>query len=678
MNTGAFGEGFPYTNFHDLNTDWLIKIAKDFLDQYTHIQEIIEEGEEGISNLTQEELQALEEKKDELEQALQEWYNEHSEDIDNELATAIADFSTASANRAREAIESIPSDYTALYNMVVSCNLHFGKPYNGHLAIYKPQNSIAIIGTSPVLIMENGTAFNTQLTVNQAYPLDPDGRTLEGLLYCTIVFDKANRCFKLLRDYTGSYDNYIIIGYWDHENLYGNLGMVLVDNKVENDEIEFALRNIDFPDLESLETQVDTISTNLDNEVDNRTREDQLLNQRISNLVINSGSGDAEIVDARTGYDGTIYPTLEDRLNAEEGNTLKRVGNILTVGNNKMYPSINSALTDAQNGDVIILDRGVYEEYISNRDKAVAIVGVSKEECIIQYPNTEYGRPPIEMGMGILKNLTIHAYNNGDSPTTEYGRSYCVHCDFSAYYQQHPPISNYLCLDNVNCINDDKDCVGFGMRQGMKYELLNCSFRTLSSERGAVYVHSGTGTFTNCELIIKNCLIENNSSSTGALHLEGYWTTNGGSTALLVENIVRNSGSGDTFTMTKTTHVGPEVVENWQGISDWLLDPLSQLNNINVLNSSVPDWAEYTEQNQITWIDKNIGNKTLNASGYLNVDSDSPTTPEGFTRFAILIKGFNDASGNPFNITTEGLLIGTPNQVIQQIQLRYIYARNII
>ena len=50
MNTGAFGEGFPYSNFHDLNMDWIIKIAKDFLDQYTHIQQTIEEGLAGLDN----------------------------------------------------------------------------------------------------------------------------------------------------------------------------------------------------------------------------------------------------------------------------------------------------------------------------------------------------------------------------------------------------------------------------------------------------------------------------------------------------------------------------------------------------------------------------------------------------------------------------------------------------
>ena len=59
MNTGAFGENFPYTNFHELNTDWLVKIAKDFLDQYTHLEETISSGEESIEDKTESKIESL-------------------------------------------------------------------------------------------------------------------------------------------------------------------------------------------------------------------------------------------------------------------------------------------------------------------------------------------------------------------------------------------------------------------------------------------------------------------------------------------------------------------------------------------------------------------------------------------------------------------------------------------
>lgn len=137
MNNGAFGENFPYSNFHDLNMDWIIKIAKDFLDQYTHIQEIIENGEASLQELTESGLEQLQTKATELETLLQEWYNTHSEDIANQLTDALTDlnnwytvhqnyldqtladnlatFTTMANQRANEAIQSIPSDYTKFY-----------------------------------------------------------------------------------------------------------------------------------------------------------------------------------------------------------------------------------------------------------------------------------------------------------------------------------------------------------------------------------------------------------------------------------------------------------------------------------------------------------------------------------------------------------------------------------
>lgn len=119
MNNGAFGENFPYSNFHDLNMDWIIKIAKDFLDQYTHIQDTIDQG-----------LEDLQTKADTLEGLLQAWYDTHSQDIANQLTNALADLATATTTainnfnqsaeeKAQQTIASIPDDFTTLSNEVV-------------------------------------------------------------------------------------------------------------------------------------------------------------------------------------------------------------------------------------------------------------------------------------------------------------------------------------------------------------------------------------------------------------------------------------------------------------------------------------------------------------------------------------------------------------------------------
>lgn len=51
MNNGAFGENFPYTNFHDLNLDWIIQILKDSVNKEDTQDEQIQELRESISNI---------------------------------------------------------------------------------------------------------------------------------------------------------------------------------------------------------------------------------------------------------------------------------------------------------------------------------------------------------------------------------------------------------------------------------------------------------------------------------------------------------------------------------------------------------------------------------------------------------------------------------------------------
>lgn len=136
------GENFPYTNFHDMNLDWMIKIAKDFLDQYTSIQTMISEGETSLEGLTTDGLQQLQDKADALEEALQAWYTEHSEDIAGDLADALEDisdaltaaissFNTAADAKAVETLASIPADYTDLSNLALLLQYYIFNSYTG-------------------------------------------------------------------------------------------------------------------------------------------------------------------------------------------------------------------------------------------------------------------------------------------------------------------------------------------------------------------------------------------------------------------------------------------------------------------------------------------------------------------------------------------------------------------
>lgn len=158
-------EGFPYTNFHELNLDWIIKIAKDFLDQYTHIQETIDNG-----------LTALDEKAVALQALLDAWYEEHSQDIADQLADALQDlndwytehqgyldqyltdsitaFDTAADQKAALTIASIPDDYTALSKTASDLDNAYKIGTQRPLIVTRVST-----GTLPALAEQNASAF---------------------------------------------------------------------------------------------------------------------------------------------------------------------------------------------------------------------------------------------------------------------------------------------------------------------------------------------------------------------------------------------------------------------------------------------------------------------------------------------------------------------------------------
>lgn len=107
-------EKLPYTNFHDLNLDWIIEVVKDFLSKYNHIQELIDTG---ISD--------IQKKADEMQAMLDEWYETHSDQLARQLAQSLDDlneqyninvteFIQQADEKAAQTIASIPADYSAL------------------------------------------------------------------------------------------------------------------------------------------------------------------------------------------------------------------------------------------------------------------------------------------------------------------------------------------------------------------------------------------------------------------------------------------------------------------------------------------------------------------------------------------------------------------------------------
>jgi len=81
------------------------------------------------------------------------------------------------------------------------------------------------------------------------------------------------------------------------------------------------------------------------------------ITQRVDNLVLNSGSGDSEIVDSRTSAStGITYSTLKNRLDSEYDDFINKQGNNNITGslsfNNRFKLKYNSS-TDSLDIEII-------------------------------------------------------------------------------------------------------------------------------------------------------------------------------------------------------------------------------------------------------------------------------------------------------------------------------------
>lgn len=172
------GNGFPYTNFHDLNLDWIISVIKDFYTKYNTIDDKIATGKTELES-TYNRLIGL----------LDVWYNTHSSDIENELTEAINSFTTQAQAVATTVINSIPQEYTALNRSVyasveISANQIITYSYTSKELVF-PHGFFCIYNGVP-------HAIEGPITLNVSQHLQSDSCNLWMLSDYSIIAEAFN------------------------------------------------------------------------------------------------------------------------------------------------------------------------------------------------------------------------------------------------------------------------------------------------------------------------------------------------------------------------------------------------------------------------------------------------------------------------------------------------------
>jgi len=173
----------------------------------------------------------------------------------------------------------------------------------------------------------------------------------------------------------------------------------------------------------------------------------------------------------------------------------------LTVGPGKRYSTIQAAVDAAKPGDTVTIFPGTYGR-VSAFGKKIHLVGTDRDRCIILDSSADYYTPPVEIGAGSVRNLTIiedhfkpTAATKADSFAWE--RAYSIHVeDYTTCYDKH----DQTLIDNCVVRNTKRAALGMGLYRSHTIIVSNCDIwsgkpdrtpdKSGDFNRGAVYFHN--------------------------------------------------------------------------------------------------------------------------------------------------------------------------------------------
>ena len=250
---------------------------------------------------------------------------------------------------------------------------------------------------------------------------------------------------------------------------------------------------------------------------------------------------------------------------------------VLTVGKRKQFPSLSEAVAEAKDGDVIVVFSGKYVESVHAANKTIYIIGESRGECMLSYSNANYFSPPVEMGSGMLANMTVYAVHQ-EIEEGAIAKAYSLHVDFDISKN-----AQFQVID-VDFINESYQTIGIGLRENFTLRFQNCLFEC-KGDNNAFYCHDDPTRegSANQRLIVENCRFVNNGTNASTILIQSQEAPNSEILCEWNNNTVENRAGGKLL----ATHLWKEKASSesgWLGLSFWKNAENSNGNSLAELN----------------------------------------------------------------------------------------------
>lgn len=182
---------------------------------------------------------------------------------------------------------------------------------------------------------------------------------------------------------------------------------------------------------------------------------------------------------------------------------------IVSHDGSSQYSKIQDAVDDANDGDIIYIKSGWYNEAVVIT-KQITLLGQDKHSTVLYNTTGEYATPPLWSCSGRIENITVYAYNKNNIPfdsLTQLG--YAMHLD-----QKWDDNHERRHIEIRNCIfkSDFDDCIGCGMDADAYIEILDTICEATYRSGMKVHPYPTTGT---SKIILRNNVFKKGVDANG-------------------------------------------------------------------------------------------------------------------------------------------------------------------
>lgn len=249
------------------------------------------------------------------------------------------------------------------------------------------------------------------------------------------------------------------------------------------------------------------------------------------------------------------------------------------------YTKIQDAVDAANAGDTILILPGTYEEDVSAFGKEVHLIGLDRDSTIIIERTGLYSKPPLEINVGSVRNLTLIETGEGSvwGDDDGKGRAYTIHIENGTGYTG----TGELWIENCKLINYAHATVGCGLYQDLHVHFNNCYMYSGRAQdvlddyyRGTFYYHTNIAeNVTGQRMTVKDCEIIN----AGTKAFYGGVATPGATTGNVRSTFINNNFYAMSAANQNSNDIC--VVYNILNYHDCKLNPNSRGNNIPIMNA---------------------------------------------------------------------------------------------